>query len=260
VSVGRVVGVIASVLVLGVRARTASADPAEERHVCETQFDVGQKAWHAHRLVEARPALVVCAHDPCDPMLQKPCQEWLADVEARVGSIVITVHEASGADVTRADVSVDGSTARLDGNAMDLDPGEHHVKVTVGAFTEDRTILLTESEKRRSVAFQLPVRSHPVPLLPAPHATPWAATGFGIVAAVAVTSVVVFGSVGLAQRASMCPNGVCQTTGIVNAIEGWYITSDASLGTAVVAGVVSLVLFLTHHAPSVPVARAAFAF
>ncbi len=253
----RIIGSIAALVVLS--AHVARASTEEERLTCERSFESGQGLRRDHKLVEARAALLVCAHDPCDPVLEKQCQEWLADIESRSASIVVSIRDALGADVTRGAVTIDGHAGALDGTAVDLDPGEHHVQITVGVTTREQVILLTEGEKRRAVVFHLePVSPERPPVVPIRPSTPWAAIGVGVVAGVATAVTIALGIEALSQRSAQCPSGNCPSDPVKSSVEGWYVATDVLLGVAVVSGVVSLVLFVTHpHAATV---QTAFSF
>src|SRR5262249_34903159 len=87
------------------------------------------------------------------------CQNLAQKMEASLSTVVVVLVDAKGNDVTGARVLVDDkkSAEPLDGHALILDPGNHHlvVETPTGASIE-QTVLAREGEKNRRLRIQLP--------------------------------------------------------------------------------------------------------
>src|SRR5580692_7308798 len=117
----------ASILALFPALLTVSSAWADEKQVCSDAYQQAQKLREAHKLVTAREQMKVCARAECPGFIAKDCADWLKDVELRIPSVVLTGKNAAGADVTDMKVSIDGAplVSKLDGLAVDVDPGAH---------------------------------------------------------------------------------------------------------------------------------------
>jgi hypothetical protein len=79
----------------------------------------------------------------------------LSEVDAAIPSVVVRAQDATGADVIGARLSIDGLPAKLDGQPVRLDPGDHTVAVEndSGARKQER-VLLVEGETSRLVTLR----------------------------------------------------------------------------------------------------------
>jgi hypothetical protein len=113
--------------VVAILLGAASSVRADETVTCGDAFDQSQVKRDDGKLLEARRLLRVCSGPSCSPTQQKLCSEWLADVEARVPSFILSATDDSGADLVDVTVTMDGVqvATRLDGRALDVDPGPH---------------------------------------------------------------------------------------------------------------------------------------
>jgi len=129
----------------------AAADTADQ---CATTAEGAQALVKAHRWVAARRSLVVCAADSCPIVVRRDCVQWLAQLDARMPSVVVRGRDSRGHDVIGVRVIVDGTLVlqRLDGVTLPLDPGRHHFRFEVrGAAPIDEDLLLAEGEHDRLV-------------------------------------------------------------------------------------------------------------
>ncbi len=198
------------------------------------------------RLLAARDALLVCAHDPCADELKVDCEKWASDNDTRIPSIVISVRDRERHDVTDARVLIDGREVpgALTGKAIDLDPGAHDIRIgsvptAAAPTTKIQNVVLREGSKLRSVTFEL----GPPPRAPRPS---WPAYLSGGVAVLGAAGVVGFGVEGLRQRSDLCPGGSCPNQGAFGSVNGWYVAADVSLGVTVAAASVCAILLLTR--------------
>jgi hypothetical protein len=148
---------------------TPALSRADGATVCRDSYDRSQILRDKGELIEARRLLRECSSVECSAFVQRECQGWLADVEARVSSVVLSAKGADGNDLVDVVVTVDGqdSPHKLDGRAFDVDPGEHTFLFLAGdGKTAERRVLVREREKGQVVAATLAA------LEPAPAPTP----------------------------------------------------------------------------------------
>jgi hypothetical protein len=126
-----------------------------QKKACVDASTQGQTERDAGHLLEARTQFLQCASDQCPAIVRKSCDRWLADVEERIPSVVVRVLDASGQDLTDAQLTIDGQPVELDGRPVQLDPGPHTLLVTHSSGAIERKTLLAEKEKARLVRVQL---------------------------------------------------------------------------------------------------------
>ncbi len=101
---------------------------ADDKAVCLSAASKGQTLRDAHKLIEAREQLRLCAAAQCPAVVQSDCAGWLADVERVLPTVVLSAKDAAGRDlVDVVKVSLDGQplASVLDGQAVPVDPGMH---------------------------------------------------------------------------------------------------------------------------------------
>lgn len=149
--------VIAAVIVMGGIAGAGSAF-AQDKAACVDAASKAQVLRDAHKLVETRTQLRICAHPECPTVVQQDCATWLAEVERGLPSVVLSATDDTGASLVNVKVTIDGRVvaSQLDGVAIPLDPGSHRVRMEAvsGAFY-DRLVTLKEGEQKRPLAVVL---------------------------------------------------------------------------------------------------------
>jgi hypothetical protein len=224
----------------------------------------------AGRLLEAQRDLLVCARDPCPAALQPECAGWLADVQRSLPSLVIGAKSSRGEDLQDVRVLVDGRLAstRLDGTAIDVDPGDHLVRLEApGESPVEQRVLVHEGEKARvlelrfaatspsaSTPSSAPVAASPAPRQQGESATPSRVPAYvlGGVGVVATAAFAYFGLSGLSLW-NECHQG-CPSSHVDEGNRDW-LGADVSLGVAVVALAAATYLYVragsTSSAPTV---------
>lgn len=151
-------------------ARSASADVPAGFAACAADAASGQEARDNAHLIEARKRFAACSSEACPLTIRRDCSEWLAQVNTRIPSLVISVRDASGRDVVDARVSVDGAPFQMtiDGQRRPVDPGPHLLRVdpASGPGVEQRIVVL-DGETLRTVLLELPA-TKPTPDVTAP--------------------------------------------------------------------------------------------
>jgi hypothetical protein len=247
-------GLVVPTLLLTALSAPASAD---DKAACVDASSKGQRFRDAHKLVEAREQLRICAAARCPTVIQGDCAGWLVDVEKALPSIVLAAKNRAGVDLLDVVVSVDGQplVSRLDGQAMAMNAGPHtfHFEATDGTRV-DRQVLLKEGEKNLEVAVVLgaePPEPRPVRVETADDArktsTPWRTVGWvlGGAGVVGLGVGTVFGLVALGDKsAAHCVNDVCDV-GTTGGIKSAALVSDVGwiAGGVLLATGAGMVLF-----------------
>jgi hypothetical protein len=253
---------------LGFTGSWEGAGYAHDKGTCVAASDQGQGLRLDGKLTAARVELLVCADPSCPSIVRAACARWLIDLERQIPSIIVVARDSAGTDVLGVHVSLDGGEPHdvASGRPTPLDPGTHtlHFVAPSGAVV-DRVLVLAEGEQRRLVEAVFPTA--PAAILTAPasmaltlppvlatHPRPgvgWPTWAFTIGAAVAWTAFGVSaldGHLEFESAASSC-KGSCSPDRY-SSINTKFLVADVSLGAAVVASGIALVLLLTR--PSHP--------
>jgi hypothetical protein len=233
------------------------------------------------KLLDARRLFRVCGGPTCVPTQQRLCSEWLRDVDDRVPSVVLSAKDGSGADLVDVKVSVDGVgvATKLDGRAIDVDPGPHVFVFELADRTRVETKAVAEERGKGKV---LTVRfgaastavSHPpsgngagptdgATATTSPNAdaggtgSPLRTLGVVVGSAGIVGLAIggVFGVAALSTKGSHCSNGLCDP-GSASDADGKATVSTAAFvaGGVLLAGGVTLFVLSPRTAASVTVA------
>ena len=108
-------------------ALSAPSKAHADSPACGEAFDESQVRRDEGKLLAARRLLRTCGGAECSPTKQRMCSAWLADVDTRMPSVILSAKDASGADLLDVQVLMDGApiATKLDGRAIDVDPGPH---------------------------------------------------------------------------------------------------------------------------------------
>ncbi len=145
-------------LSLGVVPAVARAD-AGEKEACAKSYEAAQRFRKKGQLRASRRELLECARATCPAVLSTDCASWLRDLDAALPTIVPVVRDGEGRDIVDARVSVDGElvASKLEGRALEIDPGQHVLRVVVeGREPLEQTIVVREGERRRAVTVSFP--------------------------------------------------------------------------------------------------------
>jgi hypothetical protein len=256
--------------------RPAAADgAAPDKQACVDAYEQGQRLMRQRRLIKAREELLVCARDPCPKVLQGECTGWLADTQRSLPSVVLGARRSDGRDETEVRVVADGVPLleRLDGRAVEVDPGEHVFRFepsfSLRALPVDVRVVVREGEKARDVVATLesvepvspagyrscsPTGTTPHPEGGEPHTTrppPWTALVAAGVGVAALGSFAYFGATGLSRQHSELDacNPSCPGS-LIGSVRTDYVVADVSLAVSVIALGLATYLFWTR--PSLP--------
>lgn len=165
---------------------------------CFDASDEARALLARRKLVDARGQLRVCAASSCEDAVRVLCDERLAEVSARLPTLVFDVKDHQGRDRTDVELVVDGvpypDGAR--GAEITLDPGPHVFVFSASdeAPFEQRFVLMERDKGRREHVVlgrpaappSLAVQGVPAQPVTAGAAPPWRTAGWITVAAGAV--------------------------------------------------------------------------
>jgi hypothetical protein len=218
--------------------------PAPQVNQVEACIDAsarGQTLRNRGQLIEANRQFVFCSTEACPGPIRADCSQWLAEVRARLPSVVLRVRDADGRDVFDAFASIDGKPVAQDagGRAMSIDPGPHVIRVErEGSQPVEERIMAREGEKYRALDFVLKP-------LPAPAPVQADASGGGIPIAswvlggVGVAGVIAFGVLAAGAKSDRdelrdtCAPG-CDVAD-VDAVRDRLLFANLSLGVGIAA-------------------------
>ena len=172
--------------------------------------------------------------------MQRECAGWLAELEAAQPSVVVQARLPDGTDTPDVRVFVDGEplAPRLDGSALDVDPGQRRFRFEHGTLPPvEQTVVIVEGDKRRSlmVDFTAPGAERPA----------WPMYALGGVAVAGVATFAIAGLVGLDrynELSDTCSPRCAQSD--ADGVSTTFLIADVSLavGVAALAGATYLVL------------------
>jgi hypothetical protein len=174
-----------TLVTLALKASDARAD--DEHASCDRAFERAElhRRPSAGRLLDARAALRTCALPSCQSWMVDDCTKRLAEVEGRIPSVVFSAENARRIPVYDVRV-LEGErelAARIDGRAVEMDPGPHQLVAVRGDARVPLSIVVIEGKKAQQVAFAFqdapppappPVEAPEPPPSPEEPAYPWA--------------------------------------------------------------------------------------
>lgn len=252
-------------LALSSSSRNAAADTS----ACVSAHSSGQLEAKAGRLKAAGELLSACSMSlKCPEQVREDCVRLFERTLDAMPSVILSVLDERGVEVTEAQVfsGEELVAAHLDGRAVDLDPGEHHLRFLLPDGRELKSdVVIREGEKNRLIQMQAPAQASPPEPVPPQDSLsqaasrPWAAWTAAGVAAAAVTAFGTFAYLGNRDRAELercapsCPRSMEPAR---DRLATSYLIADIALGAAVLSGAVAVYLFATHKGEEPPKAAA----
>jgi hypothetical protein len=168
-------GRLATVLAIDLLAVSAGATINKDQ--CVDANTLGQSLKLDGKLVAAREQFVTCSDPHCPGLIRDDCARRLRDLDRVQPTIIFQVVGAAADVAGTVQVSVDGRPLadRLDGAALNVDPGEHTFEfMAAGGAPVTRRLTIKEGEKdrREPIVLGAPIASvAPTPAAPVPVAT-----------------------------------------------------------------------------------------
>lgn len=135
---------------------------AADTESCTQAHASGQREENAGHLKEALQSFRECASDPKCPLpIRNECTSLYSTVEGRLPTLVFSVVDENGNDVT--DVRVWSAEAQvvsgLDGRPIAINPGLHELRFELpGGEVLTKSVVVRQGEKDRIVSIKLPRR------------------------------------------------------------------------------------------------------
>jgi hypothetical protein len=135
---------------------------------CLSATEAATKLKSQHKLKASRAQLLVCSSASCPGEIRQECAKKIEEVNAAIPSIVFAVKNQAGKDVIAVKVTVDGQVVaeRLDGSAIQIDPGAHEVTVEAEGqppVTESLVVHEGEKDRRESITVGTPAPATTAP-------------------------------------------------------------------------------------------------
>jgi len=251
----------------------AAAPPSKQE--CAQAYAETQSQSKANKLRTARAQALLCAQPSCPGIISKDCRTWLEELERNLPTVVLGARGATGQDVALVHVTMDGEAfaARLDGDALPVDPGEHSFHFELdGSPAVDIKVVIRVGERNRRIdaSFTPPPAPAPAPA-PAPPEAPGPANAplpvspavfvLGGIAVVGLGVFATFGTLGENQKSYFDSTCVAQKQpcppDAASSVRTKLIIGDVGLFTALAAvGVGTTVFFVGRARPSAPAGAA----
>jgi hypothetical protein len=176
---------LGAALVIGLPAARADEPASDAAARCNAAFEAAELLLRPSeaRLLDARAALRACALPACKEWMVDDCSKRLVEVDRRVPSVAFSAEDARGAPLHDVRV-LDGErevSARLDGRAVEMDPGAHELVGERDGVRVPISVVLIEGRKAQQVVFRFPgapaAEASPAPAAPREPARlrhPWA--------------------------------------------------------------------------------------
>lgn len=269
--------ILSSTLLLAPRIASATAETCMQLHAS------GQREAKAGRLRLASELFASCgSSDSCPHPVRSECVELYGAVEKAIPTIVFSVTDDEGQDITNVKVySTDQLLVeKLDGRPVRLDPGKHRFRfVLPWGEVLSSDALVREGEKNRVVAVRQAAKPQkkpePLPAVPAPdpnppapprppepepepepdHALPvefWIASGVGVTA---LASWGVFALAGQGKQTTLeaCSPACAESLrDDYDAMRRDYLIADVSLGLAAASFGVATWFFFSEQGSNSP--------
>ncbi|MGK3989380.1 hypothetical protein WME99_40415 [Sorangium sp. So ce136] len=244
---------------------------AGDAEACFTASEEGQRLRDEGQLREARARFISCGSAACPALVRSDCAGWLSDVTARLPTLILSAEDEQGQDVADVQVTVDGAplAARLDGKAVEVDPGEHVLRFErAGSAPVALRLVVREGEKLRRISTRLVRSATPGGAAGAPRedraaSSPASALLLPIaLGGVAAAGSVAYAALGLSARAdadrlrTTCAPRCAEAD--VDAVRTKIVGANIAFGIGVAAlGGAVAALLLRRADPAAPAAAAA---
>ncbi|HEX7453908.1 MAG TPA: hypothetical protein VF294_16560 [Polyangiaceae bacterium] len=207
---------------------------------CARAYEQAQEQRHSGKLLESRLQLEQCAKDECPEFIRADCSAWYNELQAELPSVVLAARSA-GQDLPAVRVSAAQRllAASMDGQAVELDPGEYDFEFTAaGMQPHTEHVLISRGEHNRLLRVELVPIAEDQGAKGAPASSPprsWLVPG--VLGGVAVVGLASFGAFGVwghsgeTQLQSTCSPGCSKAQ--ISSVKTRYTVADVSLAVGV---------------------------
>ena len=240
-----------------IRAQEASAVNTQ----CVEAYEHGQIQRKTGGLLEARSTLQQCAQDQCPDFIRNDCLGWFAEVQNDVPSLVFAA-KSQGRDLSNVRVSLGSRvlTSRIDGQVLELDPGEYDFRFeSPGMRSQTTHFVLATGERHRLVQVDLvPLEAAsadeavPAALPPRPRSLllPGIFVGVGAVGLAGFGALAAWGRSNESKLELRCAPRCRKSE--VGDVRTKYLLADVSLGVGVASLALGAYFFLRQDETDAP--------
>lgn len=233
----------------------AAAPTKSSKAACVAAHEEGQTLRTDNQPHAARERFVACARAECPVVLRKECSAQLAAIDEIAPSVALEARDEQGMSDPEVKVWIDGRLVaeRLTGESVDVEPGEHAIRFERrdGKVSEQKILVALGEKNRKVVAEFAPPETNrdagaaAPPVAPPERKVPvlsYVAGGVALAAAGSFAFFAVSGKNSEDDLSTRCAP-TC-TSDDVAPVHRDYLAADVSLGVAVVAAAVAVVLAL----------------
>jgi len=217
---------------------TDTTNPATA--ACVRAYEQAQEERQSGKLLEARVHLQGCAQDTCPGFVRSDCTAWYQEVQAEV-PVVAFVARGAGRDLTDVRVSSGQRVlaSRIDGQGIELDPGEYDFQFTApGMQPIARHVLISSGERLVQRVEFVPVREESsegrAAASPPPQSSTVLPAVFGGAAVLGLAGFGVFGALGHSAESNL--EATCSPhcrEDQISKVRTRYAVADVSLAVGV---------------------------
>src|SRR5262245_22892108 len=138
----------------------------EPSPMCLDAFARGQTLRREGHMRASRDKLAQCAKAECPSAISEKCVQWMGELGDAIPTVVIVARDPQKRDLIDVRVFIDGElrARRLDGRAIEVDPGKHRFRIERGGTkTVERELLIVERQKARRIEVVLAPPQRPPP-------------------------------------------------------------------------------------------------
>ncbi len=134
-------------------ASLCSALASADDEVCRRAYVETQRLQRAAQFRAAIRQAVTCGQDVCSATVRSQCTTWLESIERALPTLVVDARDGAGVSLAEVRVEANGEllAERLNGRALELDPGEYVLSFRYREQVVEQRTLIRESEKYRTV-------------------------------------------------------------------------------------------------------------
>jgi hypothetical protein len=235
---------IAVLVILAAAPRASRAtEPGKSAEACIAEHEGALRDRKGGAWQRARAGFRSCSDAGCPALVREACERLAVDLEDKIPRLVVRAIDHRGRDVEAATLRVDGERVvdKLDGRAIELDPGRHVVRIDRGAKHATTTLVMREGDHPRTVTLRLPgppaKRKPPADTGYEVPTASWVLGGFGVAGLAAFAVAAALGKAEQDELESTCAPS-CSPEAI-DAMRSRYLAADISLilgASALVAG------------------------
>lgn len=145
------------VVLLGLMIQTnASAQGDAEVQECAAAYEKAQMSRNEGLLREAQEQLRICVREVCPEFVRVDCGQWLSDVKREIPSVIFSVVNTQGQELSQFTVTMDGAPIEVaSGKAVEVDPGQHEFVVTHAGKSTKQQVIIRQGEKNRVLVVKI---------------------------------------------------------------------------------------------------------